>query len=263
MQKLRIAVLVVLCSLAELKGFAWGMNGHRIVGQIADSYLTRRARAAIESILGTESLAMASNWADFVKSDTAYNHLYNWHFINFPEGLDKQQFDTRLAGDTSTNAYTKLGFLIAQLKQKDLPLVQKQEYLKLLIHIVGDLHQPLHTGRLEDLGGNKIKLTWFNEPTNLHRLWDEQLIAYQQLSYTEYAAAINDPTKRQRNYWEQQAIGDWLFESYGLANAIYSYVDKTDGKLSFRYNFDHVSQLNEQLLKGGVRLAGILNQLFG
>lgn len=248
--------------LAGLNGFAWGMNGHRIVGQVADAYLTKRARAAIELILGTESVAMASTWADFVKSDTAYNHLYNWHFINFPEGLTKQQFDARLHGDTTTDAYTKLNFLIGQLKQKSLPTLQKQEYLKLLIHIVGDLHQPMHTGRLEDQGGNKIKLTWFNEPTTLHKLWDEQLIAYQQLSYTEYASAINHTTKSQRTNWEAQPVSDWLYESYGHANAIYSYIAGTDGKLGFRYNYDHVSLLNEQLLKGGVRLAGILNQIF-
>ena len=136
-------------------------------------------------------------------------------------------------------------------------------YLRLLIHITGDIHQPMHVSRAEDLGGNRIRLTWFNEPTNLHSLWDEKLVEFQNLSYTEYTAAINHVKRKQRDAWQQQPMTEWFFESYQIAGQLYSEITQPDQKIGFRYNFDHIAILNQQLLKAGVRLAGLLNEIFG
>jgi len=136
-------------------------------------------------------------------------------------------------------------------------------YLRLLIHIVGDIHQPLHVGRLEDLGGNRIRVLWFGDSTNLHSVWDEKLIASQNLSYTEYVKAINHSTKSQRMQWQEQTMNEWFFESYQLAGKIYSGITQPYQRLGFRYNFDYVEILNSQLLKAGIRLAGLLNSIFG
>ena len=179
------------------QAMAWGVLGHRIVGEIADSYLTKKARKEVYNILGTESIAMTANWADFIKSDPAYGYLYNWHFINLDGGLTQEQIKTYLDSDTATDAYTKINFLVESLKKKDLSAPDKLLYLRMLIHIVGDIHQPLHVGRLQDLGGNKIKVLWFKDSSNLHQVWDERLINFQQLSYTEYATAINHTTEDQ------------------------------------------------------------------
>lgn len=135
-------------------------------------------------------------------------------------------------------------------------------YLRLLIHFVGDIHQPLHAGRFEDLGGNKIKVSWMNAPTNLHTLWDSQLINFQQLSYTEYAAAINFTTKAQRKEWNKATISSWVWDSYQLSEKIYGDIKEPDQKLDYKYNFNYLATLNQQLLKGGVHLAGILNEIF-
>ena len=145
---------------------AWGQLGHRIVGEIASSYLIPKAKVAVQKILGNESLAMASNWADFVKSDTAFRYLNRWHYIDFKEGLSEAEFNSYLATDSATDAYTKLNFIITQLKKESLPQEKKVMYLRLLVHIIGVIHQPMHTSRPEDMGGNKIKLSWFNhKPT--------------------------------------------------------------------------------------------------
>ena len=82
----KLIVFAVLFSV-PFYSLAWGVLGHRIVGEIADSYLNPKARAELKKILGNESIAMASNWGDFVKSDSTYDYLYNWHFINLKEGL--------------------------------------------------------------------------------------------------------------------------------------------------------------------------------
>ncbi|MEO6151436.1 MAG: S1/P1 nuclease, partial [Mucilaginibacter sp.] len=241
---------------------AWGVQGHRITGQIADSYLTPKAHKAIQAILGYETIAMAGNWADFVKSDSTYNYLYNWHFVDFDNNPAYPEMQVLLRQDTAANAYNKVQFLIAELKKKTLAPSQKRTYLKLLIHLVEDVHQPFHTGHASDKGGNDIKLLWFNNPTNLHSLWDSQLIDFQQLSYTEYTASINHTTVAERAKWQKAQVSEWIYESHTLAEKLYAQV-QPDDKLSYKYNYKNIETLNQQLLKGGVRLAGLLNQLFG
>ena len=241
----------------------WGQTGHRIVGEIADIYLNNKTRKAIREILGNESIAITSNWADFIKSDTSFNYLSPWHYINVKQGLTQAEFNEVLAKDTITDAYTKLNFLIAELKNKQLPPDKKKMYLRLLIHIIGDIHQPLHVGRFEDLGGNRVRVLWFGDSTNLHSVWDDKMIESQDLSYTEYVKAINHSTKDQRTQWQQQSMNEWFYESYQLAGKVYSSVTQPFQRLSFRYNYDHIGTLNNQLLKGGIRLAGLLNSIFG
>jgi len=255
-------ILVGCFSFSTFFGFSWGVLGHRIVGQIAESDLTPKARIEIRKILGTESIAMASNWADFLKSDSDFQYIYNWHFIDLDSGLTKVQLHNYLETDTATDLFTKTNFLIRELKNKQLSMDKKRMYLKLLIHFIGDIHQPFHVGRHKDLGGNKIKLTWFSSPTNLHAVWDEQLINFQQLSYTEYTTAINHATEKQRVAWQKQPVSEWIIESYQIAERLYSKIAQ-DQKLSYRYNYDNIQILNERLLKAGVRLAGVLNELFG
>lgn len=259
----RIFLLVLLVFTFVFQSFAWwGQTGHRIIGEIAESHLSQKARIAIRNILGTESLAIASTWADFVKSDSAFSYLNNWHYINLKPGLTHQEFTAWLKTDTAADAFTKLNFLIRELKKKTLPADKKKFYLRLLIHITGDIHQPLHTGREEDQGGNRIKIFWFNEPTNLHSLWDEKLIDMQKLSYTEYSSAINHSHVQQRMVWQQQPLAEWFYESYLLADKIYKSITQPEPKLGYRYNYEYIDIVNTQLLKGGVRLAGLLNSIF-
>jgi hypothetical protein len=241
---------------------AWGVLGHRIVGQIADSYLTPTAKKEIRKILGTESIAIASNWPDFIKSDTTMAYLSPWHYINIKGGLSYAEFQTYFKNDTTIDAYTKLNFLIKELKKKSLAKDKKVMYLKLLIHIVGDVHQPLHVGRPEDKGGNDIKVTWFGTPTNLHTVWDSRLIDFQQLSYTEYTDAINHTTATQRAMLQKQPLNDWIFQTYQMAEKVYGDI-KPDDKLGYLYNYKFIGILDQQLLIGGVHLAGLLNEIFG
>ncbi|WP_181305771.1 S1/P1 nuclease [Rufibacter sp. XAAS-G3-1] len=245
------------------QSMAWGMLGHRIVGEIADRHLSSKARKNIKKILGNESIAMASNWADFVKSDPAYDYLDKWHYVNLKQGLTQSEVEAFLQQDTATDAYTRIQFLQNELKKKDLPQVRQVTYLRLLIHFVGDVHQPMHVGRPEDLGGNRIRVEWFNQPSNLHRVWDSQLLEHQQLSYTEYATALNFASKDQVKTWQKQLAPIWFFESYQIAQQLYKGITKPGENLSYRYNFDYVQTMNDQLLKGGVRLAGVLNEIFG
>jgi len=260
---LTLLVMAIICCCSYATCFAWGLTGHRVVAEIANNHLTKRAKKNIQHILGNESLAMAANWPDFIKSDPTYQYLNPWHYVNLKSGLTADQIKQNLQHDTTTNAYNKLLWLKEQLLQSNKLSHDKQVfYLRLLIHIIGDIHQPMHTGRPEDLGGNRIKLYWFNQPTNLHRLWDEQLVDFQQLSYTEYTQAIDFATQQQLRSWQKEPIVNWLCESYEITESLYREV-KPNAQLSYRYHFDHIATLNLQLLKGGIRLAGMLNEIFG
>ena len=153
--------------------------------------------------------------------------------------------------------------MVKELKKGNLSRETKIMYVKLIVHIIGDLHQPMHVGRLSDLGGNRVKVMWFNESTNLHAVWDDKLVDFQQLSYTEYINAINFTTAEQRKAWQSDSFDKWLYDSYAISRKLYEEIKQPDQKLSYRYNFDHIKTVNEQLLKGGVRLAGVLNGIFG
>jgi hypothetical protein len=261
LKNFRKILLLALFFYLPFSTMAWGVLGHRIVGEIANSYLTPKAKDAISKILGNESIAMSSNWADFIKSDTTFNYLSPWHYVNIKAGMTMDEVEKFLDKDTAVDAYTKINFLVKELKKKKLPAADKVLYLRLLIHIVGDVHQPMHVGRLEDLGGNTIKVSWFSTPSNLHRVWDEQLVNFQQLSYTEYAASINFTTAAHRKAWQKQPINDWIYQSYQYAQKIYADITPDD-KLSYQYNFKFIGVVNTQLLKGGVHLAGLLNEIY-
>ncbi|MFA6945064.1 MAG: S1/P1 nuclease [Pedobacter sp.] len=258
---LKRMVLALMLMYLPFQGMAWGILGHRVVGQIAESYLNKKTDREIKKILGNENLAMASNWADFIKSEPAYNYLSNWHYINLPAGLNNEQLDYALKRDTVTDAYTKITFLSSELKNKALDRDKKVMYLRLLIHLVGDLHQPMHTGRFEDLGGNKIQLTWFGQNTNLHRIWDSDLIGSQELSYTEYAHSVNFIDRDQLHSLQSQDAAQWVNDSYRISEKLYANVKPGD-KLSYRYIYDNIEIANQQLLKGGIHLAALLNSIF-
>lgn len=260
----KIKTLVAVAFLAYLpsQASAWGMIGHRVVGQVAESYLSSKAKKNVKRILGAESLGMAANWPDFIKSDTSYKYMDSWHYVNLPEGLDKEGVYKYLAAEKAPNVYSQVNAMVALLKNKNTPADQQRMALRVLIHLVGDLHQPMHTARKEDLGGNRVNVTWFGARSNLHRVWDEQIVDYQQLSYTEFADVVNHPSKEELKAWRGATLQDYIVESYNICNNIYSTI-QPDAKLGYRYNFDYIATVHQQLAKAGVRLAKIINEIYG
>lgn len=261
MTQIKKAILVSVFFYIPFLSNGWALLGHRIVGEIAESYLTPYAKNEVKKILGTESMAMTSNWPDFIKSDTTMSYLSRWHYINIKGGLSREEVLTFLKNDTAVDVYTQIKFLVKELKNKTLSKDKKVFYLRFLVHLVGDIHQPLHVGRPDDMGGNRIRVTWFNTPYNLHQVWDGELIDFQQLSYTEYTAAINHTTKAQRIQWQKQPLSEWFWQSYQIAEKVYADI-KPDDKLGYLYNYKFIGIVNQQLVIGGVHLAGLLNDIF-
>lgn len=262
MKNLKLAIFIVVGCWIPSQVMAWGMTGHRVVGEVAQYYLSPKAKAAIKKIMGGEDLAMAANWGDFIKSDTSFKYLDSWHYVNLPVGLDKAGVFNYLETEKMPNVYNEALEMVRVLKNSSSTLSQKQFAIRMLVHLIGDVNQPMHTARKDDLGGNKVPVMWFGQKSNLHRVWDSDLIEYQQLSYTEYAKAVNHPSAIQLANWRKESLKDIVYDSYLSVNKIYAGT-KADDKLGYRYNFDFVTLLNSQLLKGGVRLANILNGIYG
>jgi hypothetical protein len=265
MNSIKKLILAALFFYLPTQAMAWGQLGHRVVAQIADSYLTPKARVEIEKILGHESLAMAANWGDFIKSDPSYKYLSQWHYVDLKQGATFAESSLYLKEDTIPNAYNRLNFMIKELKtNKALAKDKKLLYVRMIIHIVGDIHQPFHAGRADDQGGNKIQLMWGNEQTNLHSIWDSKLIETQQYSYTEYAHNLNHTTAAQRAEWQKTDLLHVIYESNQIAESVYNEIKEPNQRLNtYKYIFDHIHTAEDQMLKGGVRLAGILNNIFG
>lgn len=244
--------------------YAWGTTGHRTVAEIAERHLDRKAKKEIAKLIGKEPLAYWATWADEIKSDTTkvWAHTSAWHYVNFPSDLNRVVFDSILRHYPVSNLYSALLENEEILKDKNQPLEKRQIALYFVVHLIGDMEQPMHIGRKADLGGNTINIKWFQRDSNLHSIWDSQLIDYYKYNYTEYASVL-DIYDRKTN--EELAAGnpeDWIFESYQLANQIYKKVKDGD-TLDYKYAYYMKDTLNQQLLRGGLRLAKVLNELLG
>lgn len=243
--------------------YGWGVTGHRVVGEIAQRHLSKKASRGIQELIGRETLAYWSNWPDFIKSDTTHkwDGTSAWHYVDLPGNMEKEAFIDSLEQLPGENLYTQIPAMIAQLKDRSLSVESRRNALAFLVHFMGDLHQPLHVGREEDQGGNKIPVYWFDKKMNLHSLWDVALIDFQQYSYTEYARMLDRRDKAMVLAFQQSSMDDWFYESHVISDKIYA-LTPAESKLSYRYNFLFQSTLDEQLLKGGLRLAKILNEVF-
>lgn len=235
----------------------WSKTGHRVVGEVAEQYLSKKAKRAINDLLNGESLAGVANFADEIKADKAYSKYTTWHYVNIPKGKLYSDIEPNDQGDLVQGVRTCLTMINDQKSSKE----DKVFYLKMLIHLIGDLHQPMHTGRFEDKGGNDVQLQWFGKGTNLHRVWDSNMINDHGMGFTELASELPVLTKKQVGYLQQGTLLDWVGESQQLVNRIYDSVEIGD-KLGYRYSYDWWDTVENQLQKGGVRLAAVLNEVF-
>ncbi|KAA1242818.1 S1/P1 nuclease [Aquimarina sp. RZ0] len=239
-------------------GEDWGKTGHRATGEIAESYLTKKAHRNIRALLDGHGLAFVSIYGDEIKSDDQYKKFSPWHYVNF--ALDKKY------GEETPS---ELGDLIKGiekcievLKSDTSTHEDKVFYLKMLVHFMGDLHQPLHVGRGEDKGGNDIQVRWFKEGSNLHRVWDSDMIDYYGMSYTELSENADELSSVEIKNIERGDILDWVYESQDIAKDVYASANVGE-KLGYKYVYTYFPVVRSQLQKGGIRLAKILNDLFG
>lgn len=235
----------------------WGKNGHRATGKIAEKHLTKRAKKKIDKLLKGQSLAFVSTYADEIKSDRKFSKYYPWHYVNMNLDESYEEAEKNPQGDLVTG----IDVCIAVLKDKTSSEEDKNFHLKLLVHFIGDLHQPMHIGQKEDKGGNTVQVQWFGKGTNLHRVWDTNMIDDWEMSYIELADNADDLSKKQIETIEKGSIIDWVNEVHETTKEVYSSV-KVGENLRYEYSYNHFGTVRTQLQKGGIRLAKVLNDIF-
>lgn len=249
-----ILALLLLPALA----FSWGKTGHRVVGQIAENHLSPKAASMVRELLGADSLAEVSNWADEIRSDPSWKRADPWHYVNIPDGQTYETMEKNPAGDV----IVAMKRFEATLRNPAAPKEERVQALKFLVHMIGDIHQPLHAGKRDDLGGNRVSVHWFRsvEATNLHTVWDDLLIEQEKLSFTEWSRFLDHPTAAELKEWQAASSTVWMEESYKLRDRCYDF--KPELPLSYDYVYKSMPIVKQRLLQAGVRLAGTLNAIF-
>lgn len=249
-------VAAALATIANSSpAFAWGRTGHRVIAAVADDHLSGFARAQIREILGVESLDEAAFWPDEMKSDPSpfwQKTASPWHYVT----VGGFTYDRPPPEGDAQSALRKFR---AMLQDPSTSKADRQLALRFIVHLVADLHQPLHVGRPGDRGGNEVKVTWFGRETNLHAVWDSALVDDEQLSFTEWAERLSRHTSsRDVIDWWVVNPNVWITESAQIRETIYP--DQPD--LSWAYAYRHKPLVKRRLAQGGVRLAAYLNDLF-
>lgn len=237
--------------------FGWGQTGHRAIGKIAESHLSDKAKKALKEIMGYESLAEASTWMDEVRSDKKYDFAKTWHYVTIPEGKDYHTAEHEEKGDV----YEAIGRMQEILKNSSSTKIQRLEAVRMLAHLVGDIHQPLHVGNGTDRGGNNVKIKWFFDDSNLHRIWDSNIIDEKKMSFSELAEMVDHPVDANKEVYHSTDLDVWVKEAVALRPQVYNVGDRD--YVSYVYMYENWSTIKIQLHKAGLRLAQILNDIYG
>jgi hypothetical protein len=247
---------------------AWGAKGHDVVAAIAERHLTPKAKRKLNKLLDGHSIVYYSSWMDSIQNspywEDGYNKTKTWHYANVDKGFTYETMTKNPDGDVVTG----LEMLTKEMTENydNLTDSMKVDYLKMIVHMVGDMHCPMHAGRLSDLGGNRTKVIWFRNETNLHSLWDSTFIdAARKWSYSEWRDHLDRKGKKFYKAAVQGSYEDWFMATVENAAELYDYVErqgKDEPNFSYQYVYDFSPMLEEQLLLGGLRLAHVLNSIF-
>ncbi len=254
-----------LLGVAAQPALAFGATGHRIVAQIAIWQLEPAVAREVRDILGGDSLVTASTWADEVRGEERWRYLSPWHYVNLDpatgrfEGCPERGCIVDAIRDS-----------VAILRDRDRPPEERLLSLRLLAHMVGDVHQPMHVSHAADRGGNQILVDFFGDEWNLHSVWDTGILSKRRGSWRRLARRIAETPREIDASWSEAALLRWVDESYGLAVRVV-YPSLPEGtranelppeqraRLGRAYVDAYQPLVDAQLHKAGLRLGQLLN----
>ena len=251
-------LLLVAALGTAVSAFAWGQKGHDVTAYIAEQHLSEQVKAKVEAALDGHSLVYYSNWLDNASNTPEYRYTKTWHYKNVEDGQAYESAPTISTGDV----VWAIKDIVNKLKNGNLSHEDENIALRMLIHLVGDLHQPLHMGHKVDLGGNKIKIFSFNRDTNLHSYWDSEIVDFvHKWSYSEWQFQIDRASAEEEANIVAGDVDTWAKESISIVAGIYA--DTPEGsRVSYNYGAKYAPVVEQQFLKGGLRLAHLLNSIY-
>lgn len=259
--RFKTLILILIFSLIPWQNLlAWGQEGHRIIGQIAYNHLNKKAKKNVDAILGERGIVYWANWADEIKSDTIYPKSSQWHYQDLNGGMSDAEVVATLTHYPAKGGemWRATDDIMRKLHQNP----EDFDALRFFIHLAGDFFCPMYIAHLDDAGGNKVKMKWFGESTNLHRIWDSDLINSRGYSFSEYADYLESHFENERNEIMGRTKEEHLIHSYHLCNDIYDYMQKGDED-TYHYVYRFAEDMERQLYAAGLYLAQLLNEIYG
>ncbi|WP_291333470.1 S1/P1 nuclease [Desulfovibrio sp.] len=263
-----VVAAIFLGSAAPQSALAWGAEGHRVIAEIAEKHLSPAAAARVAALLqadGAPSLAAISVWADDYR--VLHPETGSWHFVDIPVAESRYNAQRDCPGNNCVVA--KINEMAGYLRNPSTPLDGQVMALKYLVHFVGDIHQPLHCADRRDAGGNKLRVKLGKEFTNLHHIWDTELIAMAGGHDASALAADLDAQISGQDvaaWLAKKSVEEWANETHRVA--IYNaYADLPDSKVAVQIDQAYLDAAEpvalHQLQVAGIRLASTLNAIFG
>lgn len=252
-------LLILLTSSIAINGYAWGPKGHDAIAYIAECNLKKSTKKRVEAILDNKSMVYVANWMDNASHTSEYEHTKTWHYCNVdPEEQSYAESQKAKKGDV----VSAINLIVENLQSGELSKEQERIELMMLIHLVGDMHCPMHAGHKSDLGGNRVSVKFFGKKKNLHSVWDSEIVeSAHKWSHTEWQRQVDRISKREKRAIRFGTPNEWIEESVVLADDIYKN-SPADATLSYDYVHKYAPIVEEQFLKGGLRLAEILEQIY-
>lgn len=248
------AALLLNCQAA----FSWGPKGHDVVCEIAQRHLSPKAKKAVADLFEGKSLVYWANWMDNASYTREFAYTKTWHYKNVDAGQKYEDVAPFATGDVVTAVKSQTEALKSGKLNKEAQAIA----LRMVIHFVGDMHNPMHMGHKSDLGGNKWQVSYFKNGSNLHKLWDVQLVDNcHSWSRTEWADELDRCSKKEIAAIVAGSVDDWAKESCLIATKIYD-TTPVGSKIYYDYLAQWAPTVEQQLLRGGLRLAAILNDIF-
>lgn len=257
--KISCRILLVFAGLSvSLSALAWGQKGHDVTACIAERHLTPATRAAVDSILEGRSLVYWANWLDNASHTPEYAYTKTWHYRNVDADKDYSTQPKHPDGDITDGIRLSIRVLSDSVQTP----ANRALALKMLTHLLGDLHQPMHLGHATDYGGNTVKVKYFGRDANLHGIWDTSLVeSAHKWSYTEWADQLDRLTSSQEVVILSGNVDDWARRKVEDAATVYDATPE-GSKLSYNDVARWAPMIEDSLLCGGLRLAHVLNSLF-
>jgi hypothetical protein len=246
-------ILFLILTIIYSECDAWGSVGHKITAKIAYSQLNKATKDSLGSYLGESTIEDASVWMDEVRSNHEYDYQKPWHYINIEKGASFDPMST-------DNIVWELQRVIAELKERNkYPKEQIATDLKILIHLVGDLHQPLHVGYGSDKGGNTVHLTFLAENSNLHKVWDTEIIKEKHITEQSCLQLLPSYSKEDIAKIEKLDVVGWMNESRSYLPDVYGFQNDV---IDQKYIDANSKTIEKLLLLSGLRISHVLEDIF-
>lgn len=234
--------------------YSWGKQGHLITGDIAMMVTKKPIQDSVNKYLDGIQWGDAATWMDEIRSDHSYDYMKTWHYLNVEK-------DKTFVKSSEENVINEIDIAINKLMNRSkLTKAEINTTIKILFHLIGDMHQPLHVGYGEDKGGNTVEVDFLGKSSNLHKVWDSEIINAKEIKTSSLQKLYELITPEQYKKISKIDVIEWMYESRAYLSNVY---DFKKGTIEQEYVDKNAEIIKKQLLLSGIRISSVLTSIFG